>query len=79
MVKVPLTTVGLFLIRLVLAVGHAIACQGVVDTVSISTLKLIDVVTRSVECCETEKYTQEELPSLESYSVEDFQCSFKSF
>lgn len=51
--KAPLTTVGLFLIRLVLAVGHAITSQGVVDTVSISTLKLINVVTCSVEGCQT--------------------------
>lgn len=51
--KRPLTTVRLFLIRLVLAVGHAITSQGVVDTVSISTFKLIDVVTRGVEGWET--------------------------
>lgn len=51
--KVPLTTVGLLLVRFILAVGHAITSQGVVDTVSISTLKLIDVVTCCVEGCET--------------------------
>lgn len=42
-------TVGLFLIGLVLAVGHAITSQSVVNTISISTLKLINVVTCSVE------------------------------
>ena len=51
--KIPLTTVGLFLIRLVLAVGHAITSQGVVNTISVSTLKFINVVTCSVEGCET--------------------------
>ena len=57
--KVSLTTVGLFLIRLVLAMGHAITSQGVVNTVSIPTLKLVNVVTCSVKGCEarTEKRT----------------------
>lgn len=50
--KLPLTTVGLFLIRLVFAVGHAITSQRVVNTISISTLKLIKVVTCSVKGCE---------------------------
>lgn len=48
------TTIRLFLVRLVLAVGHAVTRQGVVDTVSVSTLKLINVVACSVESCETE-------------------------
>lgn len=47
--KIPLTTVGLFLIRFILAVGLAITCQGVVNAVSIATLKLINIVTCSVE------------------------------
>lgn len=46
-----LTAVGLLLIRLVLAVSHAIARQGVVDTVAIATLELIDDVAGGVECC----------------------------
>lgn len=44
-----LTTVGLFLIRLVLTVGHAVTSQGVVDAVPVSALKLIDVVTCGVD------------------------------
>lgn len=51
----PLTTVGLFLIRFVLAVCHAITSQSVVNTVSISTLKLIYVVTCGVEGWVTNK------------------------
>ena len=47
--KVMLTAVRLLLIRLVLAVGHTITGQGVVNAVSISTLKLINVVTCSVQ------------------------------
>lgn len=46
-----LTTVGLLLIRLVLAVSHAITRQGVVDTVAIATLELINDVAGGVECC----------------------------
>lgn len=46
--KVLLTTVRLLLIRLVLAVAHAITGQGVVNAVSISALKLINAVTCSV-------------------------------
>lgn len=41
----PLTAVGLFLIRLVLAVGHPITGQAVVDTVAVSTLKVIHTST----------------------------------
>lgn len=51
--EVPLTAVGLFLVRLVLAVGHAVARQGVVDTVSVSALELVETVARSVEGCVT--------------------------
>jgi hypothetical protein len=42
-------TVGLFLIRLVLAVGHAITGQAIVDAVTVATLKVIHVATRYVQ------------------------------
>lgn len=44
-IKETLTTVGLLLIRLVLAVCHAITGQAVVDTVTVSTLKVIHAST----------------------------------
>lgn len=44
-----LTTIGLLLIRLVLAVGHAVAGQAVVDTVSVPTLKVINASTRHIQ------------------------------
>lgn len=53
-----LTAVRLLLIRLVLAVGHTITGQGVVNAVSISTLKLINVVTCSVQSWERNKDSQ---------------------
>lgn len=40
-----LTTIGQLLIRLILAVGHAITGQTVVDTVAVSTLKVIHTST----------------------------------
>lgn len=40
-----LTTVGLLLIRFVLAVGHAITGQAVVNAVAISALKVIHTST----------------------------------
>lgn len=46
-----LTTVGLFLIRLVFAVGHAVAGQTVVDAVSVSTLKVVHTSTGDVQSC----------------------------
>lgn len=49
--KKTLTAVGLLLIGLVLAVGHAVTGQGVLDAVAISTLKLIHDVARGVERC----------------------------
>lgn len=48
--EVPLTTVGLLLIRLVLAVRHAITGQAVIDTVSVSTLKVIHTSTWHIQC-----------------------------
>lgn len=46
--SVSLTAVGLFLVGLVLAVGHAVTGQSVVHTVSIPTLKLIYTAARGV-------------------------------
>lgn len=51
--EVALTAVGLFLIRLVLAVGHAVTRQSVVDAVAVSTLELVEAVARRVEGCVT--------------------------
>lgn len=45
-----LTTIGLFLIRLVLAVGHAVTCQAVVDTVTVATLKVIHTSAWYIQC-----------------------------
>lgn len=52
--EVALTAVGLFLVRLVLAVGHAVTRQSVVDAVAVSTLELIQTVARRVEGCVSE-------------------------
>lgn len=54
-----LTAVGLLLIWLVLAVGHAVTRQGVVDAVAVSTLKLIDDIARRVGGCETHRSKSE--------------------
>lgn len=55
-----LTAVRLLLIGLVLAEGHAVTSQGVVDAVAISTLELIDDVARGIEGCgrKAEEHTQ---------------------
>lgn len=47
--KKKLTTVRLLLVRLVLAVGGAVTRQRVVNTVSVPTLKLVNVVTCGVQ------------------------------
>lgn len=51
-----LTTVGLLLIRLVLAVAETVTSQAVVDTVAVSTFKLIHAVAGCVLRWETERY-----------------------
>lgn len=44
-----LTTIRLFLIRLVLAVGHAVAGQAVVDAVAVTALEVVNASTRNVQ------------------------------
>lgn len=52
----PLTTVLHLLVRLVLAVGHAVAGQLVVDALAVAALKLsVDVTGGVFSCQATEK------------------------
>lgn len=44
-----LTAVGLLLIGLVLAVGHAITGQAVVDAIAVSTLKVVHTPARHIQ------------------------------
>lgn len=48
---VPRTAVGLLLVRLVLAVSHAVTSQAVVDAVSVPTLKVVHATTGHVQGC----------------------------
>jgi len=51
------TAVGLLLIRLVLAVCHAVAGQAVVDAVSVATLKVLHAATGDVQRWERPNYS----------------------